>query len=99
VDLSAICSNAVSEHATVRLLTPDGSVEVEIPNGDTARPGQLRITDAGGTRLAPTLYESGHRATWRRLHRLLATGQPSVDVDELAADIATATKTPLSQAN
>jgi hypothetical protein len=90
VDLSVVCSNAVHEHAKVRLITSDGSVEVEIPEGETAKPAYLTITTSKGTELFPTQYESGHRATWRRLHRLLTTGQQSTELDGLEDDIATA---------
>ena len=90
VDLSVVCTNATPEHATVRLLTSDGSIEVEIPNGETAQPAHLTITSPSGAQIAPTLYESGHRATWRRLHRLITGGEPANDLDGLETDIATA---------
>jgi len=73
----------------VRLLT-GGSVEVEIPSGETARPARLTTTGPQGAMLAPTLYESGHRATWRRLHQLISVDGQSADLDDLDADIATA---------
>ena len=81
VDLSVVCTNATPEHVTVRLLTSDGSIEVEIPSGETARPAHLTITSPSGAQIAPTLYESGHRATWRRLHRLITGGEPANDLD------------------
>ena len=90
VDLSVVCTNATPEHATVRLLTSDGSIEVEIPSGETARPAHLTIISPSGAQIAPTLYESGHRATWRRLHRLITGGEPANDLDGLETDIATA---------
>lgn len=89
VDLSVVCTNATPESATVRLLTADGSVEVEIPNGETAQPAYLTITSPSGAHIAPTLYESGHRSTWRRLHRLITSDEPSADLDGVEADIAT----------
>jgi hypothetical protein len=89
VDLSVVCTNAAPEHSKVRLLTSDGSIEVEIPSGETARPANLTITSSTGAQIAPTLYESGHRATWRRLHQLITSGEPSTDLDGLEADIAT----------
>jgi hypothetical protein len=87
VDLSAVCTDAVAEHASARLLTADGSVEVHIPAGQTAEPALLTVTGPHGTTLAPTRYESGHRATWRRLHRLISHGEQSTDIDDLEADI------------
>jgi hypothetical protein len=90
VDLSAVCTDAVAEHASARLLTADGSVEVHIPAGQTAQPALLTVTGPHGATLAPTLYESGHRATWRRLHRLISDGERSTDITDLEADIRTA---------
>ena len=98
VSVGVICSNAGPEHAAVRLLTHDGSVEVDIPSSESARPGHLRITDPSGMQLAPTLYESGHRATWRRLHRAITTGDRPTDLDGLEADIRTASSVFASQA-
>ena len=90
VDLSAICTDAAPERADARLLTADGSVQVLIPHGDTAQPALLTVTGPYGALLAPTSYESGHRAAWRRLHHLLSTGERCTDLDDLEADIATA---------
>ena len=92
VDLSVVCTNAVQKHARVRLLTGDGSVDLDIPSGETARPARLTVTGPHGAVLAPTLYESGHRSTWRRLHRLISNGEPADDLDGLEADIATVAK-------
>jgi hypothetical protein len=86
VDLSAVCTDAVAEHASARLLTADGSVDVHIPAGQTAQPALLTVTGPHGATLAPTIYESGHRATWRRLHQLISDGERSTDIDDLEAD-------------
>ena len=94
VDFSMVCTNATPEHAKVRLLTSDGSIEVEIPNGETARPANLTVTGPSGALMAPTLYESGHRATWRRLHRLITGGESADDLVDLEADIATSQERP-----
>ena len=90
VNFSVVCTNATPEAAKVRLLTSVGSIEVEIPSGETARPAHLIVTSPSGAKIAPTLYESGHRATWRRLHRLITSSEPADDLDDLEADIATA---------
>ncbi|TDO51515.1 hypothetical protein EV643_103254 [Kribbella sp. VKM Ac-2527] len=68
VDFSVVCTSAVPASATVRLLTSDGSVELTIPSGDTAQPARLITVGPDGAVLAPTLYETGHRAALRRLH-------------------------------
>ena len=90
VDLSATCTGAVPQRADARLLTADGGVHVAIPDGATAEPALLTMTGPQGTLLAPTIYESAHRATWRRMHHLLTTGGRATDIDDLEADIATA---------
>jgi hypothetical protein len=90
VDLSAICTDSAPQQASARLLTVDGGVHVQIPDGTTAQPALLTVTGPDGTLLAPTRYESGHRAAWRRLHHLLSTGERCTDLDDLEADIATA---------
>lgn len=90
VDLSVICTNAVPEQARLRLLTIDGSVDLKIPGGETAQPALLTVTSPQGASLAPTLYESGHRATWRRLHQLITSGDQPTDLDDLEQDMSTA---------
>jgi hypothetical protein len=90
VDLSATRTEAVPEQASARLLTAEGAVHLLIPDGGTARPALLTVTGPDGAVLAPTIYESGHRAALRRLHRLLVTDGRSTDIDDLEADITTA---------
>jgi hypothetical protein len=89
VDLSVICTGAKPESATVRLLTLDGSVELFLPSGDTAQPARLITVGPDGAIETPALYESGHRTSWRRLQELINTGQTALDLQDLAADIAT----------
>lgn len=60
------------------------------PDGMTAQPALLTVTDTDGARSAPTLYESGHPASWRRLHRPLTTGGQATDLADFEVDIATA---------
>ena len=86
VDLSVVCTDAVPESANVRLLTGNGSIDLTVPTGDTARPAQLSVTSPAGTLLAPTLYESGHRATWRRFRELLDQQQTGTDLEDFEAD-------------
>lgn len=90
VDLTAVRTDALPAHALLRLITADGSVEVQIPDGHTARPALITVTGPAGATLSPTVYETGHRATWRRLHRLLTDHESSHDIDDLEADIRTA---------
>ena len=89
VDLSVICTRARPRSATVRLLTLDGSVELFLPSGDTAQPARLITVDQNGATVAPALYESGHRSSWRRLWELINSGEKTTDLQDLAVDIAT----------
>ena len=89
LDLSLVCTRAQPNSATVRLITLDGSVELFLPSGDTARPAQLITVGQNGVTEAPALYESGHRSSWRRLRELINSGQTTADLQDLAADIAT----------
>lgn len=98
LDVSVVRTAALPSHATVRLLTGDGSVDLVIPDGAAARPALLSVTDERGTTLAPTIYETGHRRSWRRLHQYLTSGQPVHDrtVHDIAAfqaDLIAAEKT------
>ena len=89
VDLSVVCTAAVPPSATVRLLTSDGSVELQLPAGDTAQPAQLITVGPDGAVLAPTQYETGHRTSLRRLRELLAN-EPAdglADLRHLHADV------------
>jgi hypothetical protein len=93
VDFTIVCTTAVPASASLRLLTPDGSVELTIPSGDTAQPARLITVGPEGAVLAPTQYESGHRASLRRLRELQATGSADglADLRRLHADVVTTT--------
>ena len=84
VRISILRSHAVPSSATVRMLTDDGGVEITVPHPDTARPAVVTLTDPAGTLQLPTLWESGHRATWRRAAAAIGTGSP--DLADLEAD-------------
>lgn len=86
VDFSVICTSALQTSATVRLLTSDGSVELTIPSGDTAQPARLTTVGPNGAVLAPTIYETGHRATLRRLHDT-APADRLTDLNQLYDDV------------
>lgn len=76
VGMGVVRSTAVPPQASVRLLTNDGGVELSLPDPSTARPAEVMITDGEGLRLLPTVWESAHRAVWRRLQALLTSGEP-----------------------
>jgi threonine dehydrogenase-like Zn-dependent dehydrogenase len=58
----------------IRLYTTDGGVAVQVPDPDAAWPAEVRITGSHAELLLPTLYESAHRSTWRRLKDHLRAG-------------------------
>lgn len=85
VDLLAVRSDARSPTASVRHLTRAGAVELRLPEADTARPAHLHVTTPTGAVTHPTVYESAHRSSWRRLHALVAFGQSSDELEQWQA--------------
>lgn len=67
VNLVVVQSVGEHAHTTARVVTQTGSIDVDIPCPDTARPATMYITDAAGSTLKPTVYESAHRTAWRKL--------------------------------
>ncbi|AXK44204.1 hypothetical protein [Brachybacterium saurashtrense] len=63
----------------MRVLGATSTAEVTLPDSGTARPAEVTLTDATGHTVLPTLWESSHRAAWRRVHRL--------DADDAVDDI------------
>jgi hypothetical protein len=67
VDIDVTVTEAQPRRVRLRALTDDGDIAAVIPDPTTARPAELVVTDARGATTCPTLWESAHRATWRRL--------------------------------
>jgi hypothetical protein len=86
VGLGVVRCTAVAPQASVRVLTNDGGVELSLPDPSTARPAEVVITNGDGSRLLPTVWESGHRAAWRRLQALLTSGETAMDLRFLEED-------------
>lgn len=82
VAVSIVRTNARRPFASARLLTGDGGIELTVPEPGTARPALVTITDPDGLQQLPTIWESAHRAAWRRV----AAGVPSSDLADFAAD-------------
>lgn len=93
IDLGVVRTSAVPASATLRLLTADGSVELQLPSGDTAQPARLITVGPDGAVLAPTQYETGLRSSLRRLRELHAAGSADglADLRRLQADVETTT--------
>ncbi|MGO4236087.1 hypothetical protein [Pseudarthrobacter sp. YAF2] len=84
----AVVSNALNNDVRVRMLTRNGCVDLSIPAPDTARPATLKRTDPQGALISPAHYESSHRATWKRLAALAASGSTAPDLAEFRTAIA-----------
>lgn len=93
IDFSIVCTTATPASAALRLLTDDGSVELQIPSDNTAQPARLITVGPDGALLAPTQYETGLRSSLRRLRELHAAGSADglADLRCLRADVATTT--------
>lgn len=78
--LSGTVSLATPYRIRATLITTDGAVEIQLPEPATARPAEVTVTGAGGMTLFPTVFESAHRSTWRRLHRLVLAGELPADL-------------------
>lgn len=90
VDLAIIRSDATHPHASVRLLAPNRAVEAQFPDWRCALPAQLMTVTSDGAASAPTLFESAHRAAWRRLLHHVNTSTPTDDLAHWQVDTATA---------
>lgn len=66
----------------LRLIGRSSTVEITLPDPSTARPAVVVSTDAHGSTRSPTLWESSHRTTWRRLAGL-GEAEPSVTPEDL----------------
>jgi len=90
--VTGILSRGQPPRTSVRLLTPPQSLDLVLPTWDTARPARLSTTSSDGEHISPSIYESAHRASWRRLHRLVTTGSTSSDLAGWCADAVTAAR-------
>jgi hypothetical protein len=90
--LSAHVTSGAPPSLRVRGLTHDRVVELALPDPGTARPAVLVSTTGAGALTAPTLWETSHRAAWRRLHAAVSGAEPTHDLAELRADLAVASQ-------
>lgn len=80
VSLQGVLSDARRAGVDFRLYTDDGGVSIAVPEPTAAWPAEVRATGPQGELLLPTLYESAHRATWRRLKEHLDAGTHPSDL-------------------
>lgn len=76
--------------ARVRGLSADVAVEVTLPDSESARPATVVRTTSTGAVQLPTLWETSHRASWRRLRDAVTHGHGTSDLADLRADLALA---------
>lgn len=79
-------TTAIARSARVRLLG-DTAVEVVVPDSSAARPARVTVTGPDASGLLPTVYETAHRASWRRLHRAVIEGRPTTDLADFSDDL------------
>lgn len=84
VAVQGIVTGARPAGVNVTLFTDDGGVSVALPEPVAAWPATVRVTGPQGELLLPTIYESAHRATWRRLKEHLHTGTIPSDLRRFA---------------
>lgn len=80
VSLQGVLSNSRPAGVDFRLYTDDGGVSIAVPEPLAAWPAEVRATGPQGEILLPTLYESAHRTTWRRLKEHLDAGTVPSDL-------------------
>jgi hypothetical protein len=85
--LSAHVTSGAPPHLTVRGLAPNRAIELAVPDPGTARPAVMVRTTSDGATTHPTVWESAHRAAWRRLRAAVVDGLPTDDLTDLRADL------------
>lgn len=87
---SAVTSDAERPHGELLAVGATAMVRATLPWWTSAVPALVTRTDAEGSRVAPAVYESALRATWRRAGRLLDPLTPITvdhgDLDSWAHD-------------
>ena len=83
VSISLLITDTVPRRLNMRLLTIDGGLNVIVPAPDTAAPAEVRVVGPEGELLLPTLWETSHRASWRRAVALAGGTEISGDIEEL----------------
>jgi hypothetical protein len=69
---------------------PDDQVTLKLPSSATARPALAALVTVEGAQQRPTLWETAHRASWRRVHRMITDGIADVsDLQAFAEDVET----------
>ena len=88
VTLSAVRSTPRQPAVRMAAYGATAEAHLVVPAGDTAAPAAAWIVDQAAGTVQPTRYESGARASWRRLYGAAAerSGEPAPDLLDLADD-------------
>lgn len=74
--------------ATVKVVTSGGGLRLHLPSSASARPALVTTVDASGATLQPTVWESPHRASWRRLARAVRAREVTDDLADFSEVVA-----------
>jgi hypothetical protein len=83
--LQGITTSSLPATATVSVLTSTGRADITLPDASAGWPAKVRSVTAAGAATFPTIYESAHRHSWRRLRAAIAAGAPETDLERFAA--------------
>jgi len=83
--LQGILTSSVPATAKVSILTTSGRTDVVLPDPSAAWPAEVRSVSADGATLLPTIYETAHRHSWKRLRDQLESGVPGKDLEQFSA--------------
>lgn len=83
--LQGITTSSVPATAAVSILTSTGRADITLPDASAGWPAEVRSVTSDGAATFPTIYESAHRHSWRRLRAAVDSGAPEADLDQFAA--------------
>lgn len=90
VNLTAIGTDSVAASATLRIVNQQRVVQLTVLDPATAAPGRVVVTSPAGANELESVWETAHRAAWRRLVALVRQGETSRDLEFFADDCAVA---------
>lgn len=82
--LQGITTSSVPATATVSVLTSSGRADITLPDASAGWPAEVRSVTSAGAASFPTIYESAHRHSWRRLRAAVDSGAPAADLEQFA---------------
>jgi hypothetical protein len=56
-----------------------------LPDASAGWPAEVRSVTAAGSTIFPSIYESAHRHSWRRLRAAVDSGVPAADLERFTA--------------